>query len=376
MKKSYVKYVSTVLVLALALVLIAAAVPDAAFADASYRGDVNPGPMGKLTAPKVTAKTAGRTSIQLKWKAVKGAKGYVVYRSEGQFEKNFKKVKTIKNGTASGYKDTKCKRDTIYEYEVFAYKYQNGKRVYSQTGWVTANSGAVKPYVSVWPYSSEEIEIHILSSGADRIVLYRSDSEDGSYSKIAEYNEETSSFIDQDVAFAGTYYYKAKAYKKVNGKTYASQWSDVKSCSVYDPYLDISIDDLNQEGIQRDTFLYKLSSKDTNAPATIYRSGEDEFGFFEYFYRGEKTEGGSYWTSQTPVTLDSYSLDGISYQKMPDSIVLQPGASIYLKFQSEDPVTYYRDGTVTLDMAYNGYRVEAGAILLSTTDTPRFSYDY
>lgn len=41
----------------------------------SYRGDVNPDPMGKLTAPKVTAKTAGRTSIQLKWKAVKGAKG-------------------------------------------------------------------------------------------------------------------------------------------------------------------------------------------------------------------------------------------------------------------------------------------------------------
>lgn len=96
MKKSYVKYVSTVLVLALALVLITAAVPDAAFAGASYRGDVNPGLMGKLTAPKVTAKTAGRTSIQLKWKAVKGAKGYVVYRSEGQFGKNFKKVKTIK----------------------------------------------------------------------------------------------------------------------------------------------------------------------------------------------------------------------------------------------------------------------------------------
>ena len=36
MKKSYMKYVSTVLVLALALVLIAAAVPDAAFADAVF----------------------------------------------------------------------------------------------------------------------------------------------------------------------------------------------------------------------------------------------------------------------------------------------------------------------------------------------------
>lgn len=36
MKKSYVKYVSTVLVLALALVLIAAAVSDAVFTGAPY----------------------------------------------------------------------------------------------------------------------------------------------------------------------------------------------------------------------------------------------------------------------------------------------------------------------------------------------------
>lgn len=176
MKKSYVKYVSTVLVLTLALVLItAASFPTAPLRAHPIRGECKSRPYGKLTAPKVTAKTAGRTSIQLKWKAVKGAKGYVVYRSEGQFEKNFKKVKTIKNGTASGYKDTKCKRDTIYEYEVFAYKYQNGKRVYSQTGWVTANSGAVKPYVSVWPYSSEEVEIHYPQQrrGSDRSLSQR-----------------------------------------------------------------------------------------------------------------------------------------------------------------------------------------------------------
>lgn len=365
---------AVILTAVLAVALIASS--SAAFAADFYYGDVNPGPLGKLAAPKVTAKTTGRTSIQLKWKPVKGAKGYAIYRSEGLFNRNFKRVKTIKNGNTSSFKDAKCSRDTLYEYEVFAYKYQNGRKVYSQADRFTANSGVVQPSVSPWPYSTEEMGVNVRSSGADRIVIYRSDTEDGTYSKVADYDLEDYYWVDQNVIFAGTYYYKAKAYKKINGKTYASQWSDAASASVRDPHLDIAVEDLNRQEAKADVFIYKLTSKATNFPATIYRSGENEFEKFDYTYRGEKTVGGSHWTSEVKVTLDSYSLDGKNYQKMPESLLLQPGTDIWLKFTAADPVTYYKDGRISLDIGYNGYRVDAGAIALSTTRAPYFSYDY
>ncbi len=372
--KRDLKHLAVMLAAALIVTLLTGS--STAFAADYYYGDVQPGPLGKLAAPKVTAKTVGRTSIQLKWKAVKGAKGYVVYRSEGLFNRNFKRVKTIKDGKTTSFKDAKCKRDTLYEYEVFAYKYQNGRRVYSQSAQFTANSGVVKPVIGPWPYSIEAMEVYVRSEGADRIVIYRSDTEDGEYSKVADYDLQEYSWVDEDVVFAGTYYYKAKAYKKINGKVCASQWSGPAGASVYDPHLDIAAEDLNLQEMKTDTFVYKLTSKKTNFPATIYRSGESEFGPFDYSYRGEKTVGGSYWTSEVKVTLDSYSLDGIHYQKMPETLLLQPGTSVWLKFTSANPVTYYKDAYVGLDIGYNGYRVDAGAIALSTERPSYFSYDY
>ncbi len=363
-------------VLSMALALSGAGA--AAFAgSAFYYGDVNPGPMGKIAAPKVTAETTGRTSVQLRWKPVKGAKGYVVYRSQGLFGGDFKKVKTVKDGGASGCRDTKCRKNTDYRYEIFAFKYQNGKRVYSQTASVTANSGVVKPYIGVYPFSVEAMDIYVRSTGADRIDIYRSDTQDGPFSKIGEAKSEDFSWVDENVEFAGTYYYKARAYKKINGKTCSSPWSETKGNTVYDPHLDISVEDLNKADVKTKTFLYKLTSKAANAPATIYRDGESEdYGKFDYYYDGEKIIGGSCWTSWVKVDLDSYSTDGIHYEKMPESIPLAPGDSVWLRFQAEDAVTYYNSGTVSLDIEYGKYRVDAGAIRFSPDGTSYFSYDY
>lgn len=341
-----------------------------------YYGDVNPGPRGTISAPKVKAETLGRTTIKLTWKPVKGAKGYVIYKSKDLFNTDFKKVKTLYGGTKSSYKDTKCVKDSYYNYEIFAFQYRNGQKVYSQTCSLNGASGVIKPYLAVYPFSITEVSLYAKSLLADRIAIYHSQTPDGQFEKIGEHAIDEYNMIDDRVAFGETHYYRARAYKKINGKTYASPWSEVSEIKVYSPYLDIKVEDFNQPGQKTDTFIYKLTSDQYNFPATIYQSGKLEEEEIGYSYHGERKTAFSQWISEVPVVLDSYSTDGVTYIKFDGTYLLKAGECVYLKFKACDKVTYRADSRVSLDISYNQYRVNAGCISVSESGKNYFSYDY
>lgn len=84
----------------------------------------------KVAAPKlISAKDSGTNKAVVKWKAVKGVKGYRVYRkTDGQ---NFKAVKTISGAANLSYTDSGLKMGTRYYYTVKAYKKSGGKTVWS-----------------------------------------------------------------------------------------------------------------------------------------------------------------------------------------------------------------------------------------------------
>lgn len=71
----------------------------------------------KLPAPKNLKATAGKTKVTLKWSAVDGANGYIVYKynSSAQKYKRYKKV----TGTTCTVKG--LKQDTKYKFKVAAY---------------------------------------------------------------------------------------------------------------------------------------------------------------------------------------------------------------------------------------------------------------
>lgn len=114
----------------------------------SYKNNVNPGKAtitikgigaykGTLTrtfsitlaTPKIKA-TAGTKKVTLKWNKVKGAKGYIIYRSTKK-KGSYSKVQTVTSGSKVSYSNTKLKSKTTYYYKVKAYRVVNGKRVYS-----------------------------------------------------------------------------------------------------------------------------------------------------------------------------------------------------------------------------------------------------
>lgn len=69
--------------------------------------------------------------VVVTWKKLKGAKGYVIERSDGN-KKKFKVLKVINSAKTVKYTDKKtCKKKVSY-YRIRAYKKSNGKKVYSK----------------------------------------------------------------------------------------------------------------------------------------------------------------------------------------------------------------------------------------------------
>lgn len=65
--------------------------------------------------------SAGAERITIKWKQVKSAKGYQIYRAASKKGK-YKKIKTIRKGTTLQYVNKKLKVGKKYYYKIRAYK--------------------------------------------------------------------------------------------------------------------------------------------------------------------------------------------------------------------------------------------------------------
>ncbi len=84
--------------------------------------------VGNVTEEKTNSK---KRSVKIKWKKVKGADGYQIYRSTKK-KKGYKCVKTIKKGSTTSWKDTTVKGGKTYYYKMRAYKKNGKKKVYTK----------------------------------------------------------------------------------------------------------------------------------------------------------------------------------------------------------------------------------------------------
>ncbi len=82
----------------------------------------------KTTITSVEASNSGK--LILRWKKVRGAKGYEIYR-KGPGERSYRKIKTIKKGTILRYTDSSVDRGSKYTYKIRCYSVSKGKKVYS-----------------------------------------------------------------------------------------------------------------------------------------------------------------------------------------------------------------------------------------------------
>ena len=107
--------------------MVAVTVP-AAIPEAAYVTEVQAA--ARVATPKlVSAKASGKSKIVFKWKAVKGASGYTVFRKEKGGK--WKNVTEVKGAKKTAFSDTKVTTGTQYTYSVKAFKTTKGKKTFS-----------------------------------------------------------------------------------------------------------------------------------------------------------------------------------------------------------------------------------------------------
>ena len=172
-----------------------------------------------VTTPLTAAKANDKGGIDVSWKKVSYADGYLVYRKSGK--ESWKRVAELKGADDNSWTDTTGTIGTAYTYTVRAYMNSDGENIlggFDSKG-VTAT---VLPATVVLKKAADNGKKGIdvtweKVSGATGYRIYRKTS-GGSWKGLTNVtSESTTSYTDSTVAAGTTYFYTVRAYKTVNG---------------------------------------------------------------------------------------------------------------------------------------------------------------
>lgn len=156
------------------------------------------------------------------------------------------------------------------------------------TKWTSSKLKAAKVSLkSVASYSYDKIKLTWEPlSGVDGYQIYRATSKSGTYSKVTSVTGASkSSYINEGRTCGKTYYYKVRAYKRINGKTVYSKFSSVMSAYAKPAKVKITdayAPDTAVTGIQLD-FTTVRGATDYEAQINQIKNGK-ETGFRSYSY--------------------------------------------------------------------------------------------
>lgn len=163
----------------------------------------------------------GSNEVNLKWKKISGADGYVIWRSKADDEENYKKVATVKGGNNVS-KTVTAQWGTNYHYVVVAYVNYNKDKLSARNleslSWLYYSYGNIfettQPTAklkSVTSIGGNKVKIKWESSyKAQKYVLYRSETENGVYKKV--FSTKNKLEYTDTVKKGATYFYYVVAY--------------------------------------------------------------------------------------------------------------------------------------------------------------------
>lgn len=174
---------------------------------------------------KLTAKAAsnGYNSVKVTWAKDKKADGYTVYR----YNAKTKKYVAVKSTTACSYTNTKLTTGKAYTYKVKAYRVVNGKKVYGSYS-TKASAKPIPATMNMTVKAKKGGRVAIQwdkVAGTTKYVVYKSTKKNSGYYK--ERITTQTKYTDTGLKKGKTYYYKARAYKVVDGKKVYGKYTKV-----------------------------------------------------------------------------------------------------------------------------------------------------
>ncbi len=191
-------------------------------------------------APKATtgvkAKTQTTKTITLTWSATTGATGYRVYQyspSKGKYV-----VKASVKGTNT-YKVSSLKAGTTYKFKIKPYfKSEDGTVIWGSASstLATATKPATPKLKSATVSSGKATLNWDNVSGESGYQVYYSTSKNGTYEKMKSVSADTLKYTTFKLTAGKTYYFKVRAYIKVDGKVIYGDFCEVKSVTIPNVY--------------------------------------------------------------------------------------------------------------------------------------------
>lgn len=161
-------------------------------------------------------------SVTLEWQKVKGASGYEIYRGASK-KGTYARIASVKKAGTVSYKDKSVKSGKTYYYKVRPYKTAGGRK--ETAGFCVPQKVKLlkKPNASVKGKDASNTKVKWSKvTGAVRYEIYRSESKNGKFKKIASIQDATA-FQDIAKKSGTTYYYKVRAVGNgIKGNTYSS----------------------------------------------------------------------------------------------------------------------------------------------------------
>ncbi len=179
----------------------------------------------KVAQPKIK-KAVPHSSAQvlLSWSSIKKADNYKIYRSTSK-----KGPYTMIGKTASlKYLDTKCHTGATYYYRIRACQKSGKGFAYSPySNIVKVRVQPSKPVITKLVPTGKKLKLSWKKvSGASGYSIYRSTEKRGSYQRIKILSSgKKTSYLMSLPPKGNTYYYKVRAYRLVNGKRIAGDYS-------------------------------------------------------------------------------------------------------------------------------------------------------
>lgn len=183
----------------------------------------------KVTVDKpklVSAKLLKPQTIQIKWKKVKNASGYRIYRKTS--DSKWKTLNTITKNSTVSLTDTNLEPGTKYYYTVKAFKKDGKKTVWSKYDTkgvyaVTELQQVSINYLEVLSYSEISLSWNKVVN-VDGYYIYRHENGNNTWNLIYTIEDRnTTRFIDSSLVDYTKYFYTIQAYKNIDGITYKSK---------------------------------------------------------------------------------------------------------------------------------------------------------
>lgn len=180
----------------------------------------------RIADPEITSisfNTKYNTTIE--WDVSEGATTYELYRADGAGSEKYKLLKTITDTSTCKYVDKTTQLGGTYSYRIKATQ-KNGK-VSGNTAYSTYEDYTVVPRTSKLTAKTVSNGVELTwkkNSRATGYIIYRSDSVDGTLTRIKNITKNTTTSYVDTTAGSGTYYYSIRTYVKTS--TFGTTRSD------------------------------------------------------------------------------------------------------------------------------------------------------